>query len=76
MKPEKIKNLKGFLCRSFDGKFFFRAYAEDGTFNDYEICHSDLEIQIMDTDAYIYNRNGILCIDYSPKTLGIEKEIE
>ncbi len=76
MKPEKIRNLKGFLCRSFDGKFFFRTYTEDEAFNDYEICHSDLEIQIMDTDAYIYNRNGNLCIDYSPKTLGIEKEIE
>ena len=76
MKPEKIRNLKGFLCRSFDDKFFFRTYTEDGAFNDYEICHSDLEIQIMDTDAYIYNKNGNLCIDYSPKTLGIEKETE
>lgn len=75
MKPEKIKDLKGFLCRSLDGKLFFRTYIENGTFNDYEICHLDLEIQIIDTDAYIYNRNGNLCIDYSPKTLGIE-EIE
>ncbi len=75
MKPEKIQSLKGFLCKSFDNKFFFRTYNKDGTFNDYEICHSDLEIQIMDSDAYIYYRNGNLCIDYSPKTLGIEKEI-
>ena len=76
MKIEKIKDLKGFLCRSYDDKFFFRTYTEDGTFNDYEICHSDLEIQIMDTDAYIYNRSGNLCIDYGPKTLGLEEEIE
>jgi hypothetical protein len=45
MKSEKIKNLKGFLYRSFVDKFFFRTYTEDGTFNDYEICHSDLWIQ-------------------------------
>ena len=76
MKPEKIEALKGFLCRSFDDKYFFRTYNEDGTFNDYKLCHSDLEIQILDTDAYIYNRKGELCIDHSPKTLGIEAEFE
>jgi hypothetical protein len=76
MKPERIKNLKGFLCRSFDDKYFFRTYNEDGTFSDYKLCHSDLEIQILDTDAYIYNRNGEFCIDHSPKTLGIETESE
>ena len=71
MKPERIENLKGFLCRSFDDKYFFRTYNEDGTFSDYKLCHSDLEIQILDTDAYIYNRKGALCIDHSPKTLSI-----
>lgn len=62
------------MCKSLNGKFFFRTYNQDGTFNDYEIRHSDLEIQIVDSDAYIYNRNGNLCIDHGPKTLGIEKE--
>ena len=76
MKPEKIKNLKGFLCKSFEDKFFFRTYNEDGSHIDYDICHSDLEIQILDSDAYIYNRNGNLCIDHGPRTLGTEKEIE
>ena len=76
MKPERIENLKGFLCRSFDDKYFFRTYNEDGTFSDYKLCHSDLEIQILDTDAYIYNRNEEFCIDHSPKTLGIETEFE
>ena len=76
MMSEKIKNLRGFLCKSFEGKFFFRTYNEDGSYIDYEICHSDLEIQILDKDAYIYTRDGNYCIDYSPKTLGTEKEIE
>ena len=72
MEPERIKNLKGFLCISSDGRHFFRAYNGDETFSDYKLCHSDLKIQILDTDAYIYNRNGELCIDHSPKTLGKE----
>ena len=63
MKPEKIQNLKGFLCKSFGDKFFFRTYKQDGLYIDYEICHSDLEIQILDNDAYIYNRDGNNCID-------------
>jgi len=54
----------------------FRTYNEDGSFIDYEICHSDLEIQILEKDAYIYSRDGNYCIDYSPKTLGTEKEID
>ena len=76
MMPEKIQNLRGFLCKSIEGKFFFRTYNEDGSFIDYEICHSDLEIQILDKDAYIYASDENYCIDYSPKTLGTEKEIE
>ena len=76
MKPKKIQDLKGFLCKSFEDKFFFRTYNEDGTYTDYKICHSDLEIQILDPDAYVYYKDGNHCIDYSPKTLGTEKEIE
>ena len=76
MKPKKIQNLKGFLCKSFEDKFFFRTHKQDGSYIDFEICHSDLEIQILDNDAYFYTRNGNNCIDYSPKTLGTEKEIE
>ena len=75
MVPDKIQNLRGFLCKSFEDNFFFRTYKEDGSFVDYEICHSDLEIQILDKDAYIYNKDGKSFIDYSPKTLGTEKEI-
>jgi hypothetical protein len=76
MKPKRIQNLKGFLCKSLEDKFFFRTYNEDGTYIDYEICHSDLEIQILDPDAYAYDKDGNYYIDYSPKTLGKEKDIE
>ena len=73
MKPQKVKKLRGFLCKSINDRFFFRTYSEDGTYTDYKICHSDLEIQILDSDAYIYKKKGNFCIDHSPKTLGIEK---
>ncbi len=74
MKPQKIEKLKGILCRSVEGRYFFRTYNEDGTFTDYELYHTDLEIEISDSDAYIYERNGELHIDHSPRTLGLEGE--
>ena len=76
MMSEKIQNLRGFLCKSLENNFFLRTYSEDGSYIDYEICHSDLKIQILDKDAYIYTRDGNYCIDYSPKMLGTEKEID
>jgi hypothetical protein len=41
---------------------------------DYALLHSDLEIQILDPDAYIYEKSGEYCIDHSPQTLGLEIE--
>jgi hypothetical protein len=76
MKIQQANNLKGFLCRSIDKQYFFRTYNPDGTFTDYELYHSDLEIQILDSDAYIYEKNGEYYIDHSPQTLGLEKETD
>jgi hypothetical protein len=44
----------------------------DGSQQDYEIAHSDMNIQIMDDDAYVYCRKGSLVIDYGPATLGLD----
>jgi hypothetical protein len=49
MKQKKIKNMKGFLCRSVDGKLFFRHYYADHTFRDFDIAHYDLGIEIIDS---------------------------
>jgi len=68
------KDLKGFLCRSTDNRYFFRTYDENGAITDYALLHSDLEIQILDSDAYIYERKGGYCIDHSPQTLGLDIE--
>jgi hypothetical protein len=72
MKPKKIKKMQGMLCRSIDGRVFLRTRMPDGGQQDYEIAHSDMNIQIMDDDAYVYCRKGNLVIDYGPATLGLD----
>ncbi|MCJ8331110.1 MAG: hypothetical protein HRT89_16385 [Lentisphaeria bacterium] len=73
MKPEKITKLKGILCKSFDGRFFFRVRDANGSFRDYTIAHSDLTIEIQDEEAFIYEKNGEYYIDHSPATLGLSE---
>jgi hypothetical protein len=72
MKPEKIKRLRGMLCRAIDGTVFLRVRKPHGRDRDYDIAHCDLQVEVCDDDAYVYRRNGKLVIDYGPKTLGIE----
>ncbi len=74
MRIQKNDNLKGILCKSTDNSFFLRVYNDDKTFTDYNIYHSDMEIQILDSDAYIYEEEGEFYIDHSPQTLGIDTE--
>ncbi len=72
MKIQKIDKLKGILCKSTGNSFFLRVYNDDKSFTDYNINHCDLEIQILDSDAYIYEKEGEFYIDHSPQTLGID----
>lgn len=61
---------KGVLIRDLDD-FIFRVYNQDETFIDYDIAHSDMMIEIVDTDAWFYDEKFI---DHSPKTLGLDDE--
>jgi hypothetical protein len=72
---QKIKNMKGYLCISLDGRYFFRTYHNDGSFCDYDINHTDMEIEIVDSDAYIYKKDGECVIDHAPETLGMRKSV-
>ncbi len=77
MKPQKIDELEGILCRSDGGRYFFRVYGENDDFTDYELRHSDLCIKIIgdDDDVYIYEAaDGSKYIDHSPRTLGIDNK--
>ena len=72
--PRPAHGTTGVLIPSFDdSKWQFRAYADDGSFTDYDILHSDMQVTINDPDAYFYvNDKGEPYVDHSPATLGRE----
>ena len=74
MKAQKIQSLKGMLCRDINGRVFIRTTAPNGSTTDYDVAHCDLQIEVKDDDAYIYQRGEKLVIDYSPSTLGINEK--
>lgn len=66
--------VRGVLCRSIDGEYFFRVYAKGGRFKDYELRHSDLTVTIAkDEEATFYHIGDNAILDHSPKTLGLKK---
>ena len=70
------RGTRGFLLRSIDdggcSRYFFRVYGADHSFRDYEIVHSDLEIEIVDDEATFYDAEGgrDALLDHSLRTLG------
>ena len=78
-KTSLARGTRGFLLRSFDDtgclRYFFRVYRADHSFHDYELIHSDLEIEIVDEEATFYDtENGRDArLDHSPRTLGREE---
>ena len=83
MKPTQKTSLargtRGFLLRSIGdagcSRYFFRVYDADHSFRDYELIHSDLEIEIVDEEATFYDaeEGGDARLDHSPRTLGHEE---
>lgn len=73
-KPKPAHGTTGVLIPMFGGeKWMFRVYAEDGSFTDHDILHSDMQVTINDPDAYFYvNDQGEPYVDHSPATLGRE----
>ena len=58
-----------------DVEWVFRVYHGNGTFTDYDLCHSDLCVTINDADAFFYkDANGPNRLDHSPATLGNKEE--
>lgn len=69
------KGTKGCIIRGGNDKLYFRVYDEQHNFVDYELRHSDLEIEIVDPDSVFYKfENGNAVIDHKPETLGVEVE--
>jgi alpha-D-ribose 1-methylphosphonate 5-triphosphate synthase subunit PhnI len=78
-KTSLARGTRGFLLRSVDdagcSRYFFRAYGADHSFRDYELIHSDLEIEIVDEEATFYDAEDgrAARLDHSPRTLGREE---
>lgn len=70
MKTKSANGLTGMLIQTLDS-MKFRVYNNERMFTDYDIRHYDLQVTIVDPDAYIYDNKYI---DHSPQTLGIENE--
>lgn len=67
--------VSGILCRSIDGRYFFRIYHGDGEFDDYDLLHDDISVTIAaDQLASFYeDENGEKFLDHSSQVLGWEK---
>lgn len=62
----------GHILCMLEGGCIFRVYdyRDKTIFIDYDLCHSDLCVQIKDPDAFFYlNSTGLAILDHSPKTL-------
>jgi len=61
------KGTKGFIIRTADDRgYVFRIYNKDFTFVDYDILHYDMEIEILDSDAHLYQYDMGAVIDHAP----------
>ena|SRR5690606_33766326 len=64
--------VRGVLCKSANGDFFFRVYAQDHSFTDYELRHDDLEATIApDELASFYHVGDERILDHDPGVLGL-----
>ena len=64
--------VRGVLCYSGDGRYFFRVYESKNKFTDYNLRHSDLEVTIAPhQEASFYRIDEDFILDHSPETLGL-----
>jgi len=74
MKIKSALGYKGMILYNGHNNYYFRVNQPDGTYKDYDILHSDLEVFISDVDAYFYEDENDMYLDHSPETLGIKNE--
>ena len=73
MKITPANGTKGMLIWCGGDKYVFRVYDKDRDFVDYDLRHSDMEIEIQESDAYFYEDGDYKCVDHAPATLGIKQ---
>jgi hypothetical protein len=72
MKIESADGQEGYLIWCGGDRYVFRIYNKVHEFTDYDICHTDMRVKIMDSDAFFYTDEKGSSIDHSPATLGIK----
>ena len=72
VKIESANGQEGYLIWCGGDRYVFRIYNEVHDFVDYDICHTDMRVKIMDSDAFFYTRDKDTWVDHSPATLGIK----
>ncbi len=72
MKPYSVNGRKACIFADASGEVMVRFYKPNFEFEDFKLKHSDLEVIINDSDAFVYPKTEVL--DHSPATLGIDEE--
>lgn len=72
MKIESADGREGYLIWCGGDRYVFRIYtAAPDEFVDYDICHTDMRVKIIDSDAFFYTDGVEARVDHAPATLGI-----
>jgi hypothetical protein len=74
MKIESADGQEGCLIWCGGNRYVFRIYtAAPDEFVDYDICHTDMRVKIIDSDAFFYTDGEEARVDHAPATLGIKQ---
>ena len=65
------KGQRGILISGFEGGVYFRQYAEDHSFVDYEITNYDVEIEILDPHAALVRNDLGNWLDYTAESMNV-----
>jgi hypothetical protein len=73
IKVKPAKKTKGMLiyCHG-TGKYVFRVYNPDYTFIDYDLVHSDLEVEILCDEACLYQSDSGNYLDHDPEVTRLD----
>lgn len=71
-KQEKpAQGQRGILISGFAGGVFFRQYAADHSFVDYEVTNYDVEIEILDPHAALIRNDHGDFLDYTAESMNV-----